>query len=65
MTKVEISLSEQTASRLEEAAQKLGVTPEEFLRISLEEKLARLDRDFQSAAEYVLDKNKELYKRLA
>jgi len=65
MTTLEITLPDQTASRLHEAAQKLGVSPEELLRISLEEKLEQLDTDFQAAARYVLAKNRELYQRLA
>jgi len=33
--------------------------------MSIEEKLARLDESFQKAAEHVLSKNAELYKRLS
>jgi hypothetical protein len=33
--------------------------------MSVEEKLARLDESFQKAAEHVLSKNAELYKRLS
>jgi hypothetical protein len=61
----EVELPDQTAAKLQEAAQKLGVSPEHLLRISLEEMLAQLDQDFLAAASYVLDKNKELYQRLA
>ncbi len=53
------------AAKLEEAAVRLNLSPEELLILSLEEKLAQLDAQFQSASEYVLDKNVELYKRLA
>jgi len=35
------------------------------LRISVEERLARLDETFLDAADHVLSKNAELYKRLA
>ncbi|HEX3232536.1 MAG TPA: CopG family transcriptional regulator [Pyrinomonadaceae bacterium] len=65
MKTVEVELPEATASRLEDAAQKMGVSAEDFLRISVEEKLARLDETFQDAADHVLSKNAELYKRLA
>ena len=65
MKTVEFELPEATASRLEDAAQKMGVSAEDLLRISVEEKLARLDETFQDTAEHVLSKNAELYKRLA
>jgi hypothetical protein len=65
MKTLELALPEQTAIKLQEAAQKLGLMPEELLQISVEEKLARLDAEFLKAATYVIEKNDELYKRLA
>ncbi|QQS49514.1 MAG: DNA-binding protein [Acidobacteriota bacterium] len=65
METLEVKLKDQTAARLEAAAERLGLTPEQLLEISIEEKLARLDKDFLDAAQYVLDKNAELYDRLA
>jgi predicted DNA-binding protein len=65
MQTLEIQLPEQVAVRLQEAAQKLGVPVEVLLQASVEEKLARLEEDFLAAATYVLEKNAELYRRLA
>ena len=65
MKTLEVSLPEPTANRLEDAAQRLGVSPEDLLRISLEEKLSRLDDSFRDALEHVVSKNEELYKRLS
>jgi hypothetical protein len=65
MNPVEIRIPETTGRRLKEAARKLGLTPEELARVSLEEKLDRLDEDFNAAAQYVMAKNRELYRRLA
>ncbi len=65
METLEIKLTDQTVARLEAAAERLGLTPEQLLEISLEEKLSRLDKDFLDAAQYVLEKNAELYNRLA
>jgi hypothetical protein len=65
MKTLELKLPEQTAVKLSEAAERLKVSPEELLILSLEEKLAQLDAQFQSASDYVLNKNEELYKRLA
>ena len=62
---MEIKLTDQTVARLEAAAERLGLTPAQLLEISLEEKLFRLDKDFLDAAQYVLEKNAELYNRLA
>ena len=65
MKTLEVHLTEETISKLKEAAEHLSVSPEEFLVLSLEEKLAQLDAQFQQASDYVLSKNAELYKRLA
>lgn len=65
MKTLELNLPEPTATNLEKAAERLNVSPEELLILSLEEKLAQLDAQFQNASEYVLKKNAELYKRLA
>ena len=65
MNTVEFELPAETASRLESAAQKIGLSANDLLRISVEEKLAQLDQSFQQAAEQVISKNAELYKRLA
>ena len=62
---VEVNLPEPTAAKLEAAAELLKVSPEEVLILSLEEKLAQLDSQFQNASDYVVNKNAELYKRLA
>jgi antitoxin FitA len=60
-----IALSDEKALRLEELARKAGVSPEELLRASLEEWLSKPQEDFARAASYVLQKNRELYRRLA
>ena len=65
MHTLEVALPDQTASKLQEAAEKLGITPESLAQISVEEMLVRLDQDFVAAASNVLSKNAELYRRLA
>ena len=42
MKNFEVSLEENVAERIEEAAERLGLSPEDFLRLSAEEKLAPL-----------------------
>ena len=51
--------------RLREVASRLGVSPEDLARMSVEELLARPDEKFEEAARHVLEKNAELYRRLA
>jgi len=65
MKTLEVQLPEQTASKLEEAAERLNVSLEQLLVLSVEEKLAQLDAEFRDSSDYVLKKNAELYDRLA
>jgi antitoxin FitA len=58
-------LPEQTASKLQQVAERLSVSPEQLLVLSIEEKLAQLDQEFRNSADYVLEKNADLYRRLA
>ena len=64
MHKLEITFSDDVAKKLEQVASKLNLSPEEFAANSLVETLERYT-NFQNAAKRVLDKNAELYKRLA
>lgn len=61
----ELNLPEPTVTKLKEAAERLSLSPEELAILSLEEKLAQLDDQFRNTTDYVLNKNEELYKRLA
>jgi hypothetical protein len=65
MKVLELKLLEPTLAKLEAAAERLSVSPEDLAILSLEEKLTQLDIQFKDAADYVLNKNAELYKRLA
>ena len=64
MTAITVPLSEDRLERLKALAERVGVSPEELARAGLEEWLARPREDFSRAAEYVLRKNAELYRRL-
>jgi len=64
MKTLEIHVPDDVADRLEQSAQGKGVSLDELVRVSLEEKLAR-DEQFEAAARYVLTKNSELYERLS
>jgi predicted transcriptional regulator len=65
MSQITISLPDDRLQQLQEIASRLSVAPEELIRASIEDLLARPDEDFRRALEYVLDKNAELYRRLA
>ncbi len=65
MTALTIPLSDEAFERLRAIAVRAGSTPEQVARLFLEEWLAERGNDFVAAAEYVLSKNAELYRRLA
>ena len=65
MTTITISLPDDRLQKLKEIAMRLNIVPEELVRISIEELLTRPEEEFQRVLEYVLNKNAELYRRLA
>src|SRR6266704_539228 len=64
MTTITISIPDGHLKRLQEIADRLGITLEERLRAGIE-KLLSQHETFQNAVDYVLTKNAELYRRLA
>ena len=65
MTTLTITLPEDLLQQLKERAAQLSVTPEELVRASIEELLTHPEEEFQRALSYVLNKNTDLYRRLA
>jgi predicted transcriptional regulator len=65
MTSITIPLSDERAAQLRVWAEEAGLPPEEFLRRRVEQLLDRPDQQFQKAADHLLHKNAELYRRLA
>jgi len=65
MTSITITLTEDRLARLREIAARLKVAPEDLARVSIEELVTRPDETFKRSAEYVLQKNSDLYRRLA
>ncbi len=53
------------AEKLRREAERLGISPSELARAAVTDLLADRDEDFRTAAERVLRKNAELYRRLA
>jgi hypothetical protein len=62
---VSIHLDEEQSARLEDRARELGVDARELAKAAVNDLLSRPADDFQRAATFVLEKNRELYKRLS
>ena len=65
MTTITIPLYDERAAQLRLWAQEAGLPPEEFLRRRVEQLLDRPDVQFRKTADHLLQKNAELYRRLA
>jgi hypothetical protein len=63
--KLTINLPPAQAERLCQEAERLGLAPEDLARAAIADLLGVPGDDFQAAAERVLQKNEELYRRLA
>jgi hypothetical protein len=63
--KLSIELTEAENEKLSAEATRLGVEPEALARAALADLLSNEEEDFREAAEHVLRKNEELYRRLA
>jgi antitoxin component of RelBE/YafQ-DinJ toxin-antitoxin module len=64
MKTLALQVPDDIAAQVEAVASKKGVTVEQLLRMSVDEKLAR-DAELEEAVRDVLAENAELYKRLA
>jgi len=60
-----IELDVQQTQRLQDVAQRLNVSVSDLAKAAINDLLARPESDFERAASRVLEKNAELYKRLA
>ena len=65
MTTITLQLDDVKADALRKRAQRVGLEPEQLLSASVDDLIAQPDIDFDQAADRVLAKNRELYKRLA
>ena len=65
MSTITVTVSEDRLAKLKELAGRFSISPEDLVRVSIDELLTRPKEDFEKAAEYVLNKNSELYRRLA
>jgi hypothetical protein len=62
---ISVQLTDEQSARLQERARKLGVDARELAKAAVNDLLSRPADDFDRAARFVLDKNRELYRRLS
>jgi antitoxin FitA len=62
---ISFQLDDEQSARLEELARVLGVDARELAKAAVDDLLTRSTEDFERAAKYVLEKNRELYRRLS
>ena len=60
-----IELTEQQERILREAAARLNVSPDQLVTAAVRDLVGQSGSDFEAAAKRVMEKNGELYKRLA
>jgi predicted transcriptional regulator len=65
MSAITVTLPDERLAKLREFASRLSVTPEELVRVSIDDLLDQPDESFERAVDPVLRKNAELYRRLA
>ena len=65
MTTITVALSDEHLERLTALARQAGVSVGELARAGLEDWLRQPRHDFLQGAHYVLQKNADLYRRLA
>jgi predicted transcriptional regulator len=63
--RLSLELSDALQAQLAAVAARLNVPAEELATAALRDLLAQSDAEFRAAAEQVLAKNRELYRRLA
>ena len=65
MTVVTIPLTEEQFVKLQEKARRLQISPEMLLAVAVEDLISHPDEEFLRVMKYVLQKNSEIYRRLA
>ncbi len=62
---ISVQLDDEQSKRLEERARELGVDPRDLAKAAVNDLLTRPADDFDRAASFILEKNRELYRRLS
>jgi RecA-family ATPase len=62
---ITLELEEEQARRLLEVAQQLQLSPTDLAKAAVTDLISKPTEDFDRAAAHVLEKNRELYRRLS
>lgn len=65
MATLTVFIPDERMQQLRELAARFSLKPEELVRATVEEIVSQPEVEFRRALEYVLNKNAELYQRLA
>jgi len=65
MTTITLTLKDEKVQKLKETAESYGLNLEQFVIASIEDLISQPEPEFNEAVKKVLQKNKELYKRLS
>jgi 3-dehydroquinate dehydratase len=65
MSTISVSITDEQMTKLKALASRLGVSPEDIVRLRVDQILTGRDEKFLEAAARALEKNIELYRRLA
>ena len=65
MTTISIQLDEAQSNRLRDLARELKVDADDLAKAAINDLVSRPAKDFESAIQRVMAKNRELYRRLA
>ena len=65
MTTMTLQIDDAKADALRQKARRVGLEPEQLLTASVDDLIGQPDSDFDEAANRILSKNRELYRRLA
>ena len=62
---ITLQLDDEQSRRLLEISRELNVDPSELAKAAINDLVSRPSDDFDCAAQHVLEKNRELYRRLS
>ena len=65
MKTISISLDDKKIDQLNKKAIEYGIATQQLIDATFDDLLSKPDNDFQNAMNYILKKNKELYRNLA
>ena len=65
MTTITIQVTNEESARMDQIAESTGIRKEDLLKASVRDLVAGPSEDFQNLTQSIIEKNKDLYKKLA